>query len=66
MLLILYIFFIFIFSCTNNEQKILTLHQERIVRINGCEDDLCPYDQFKQLYKTELQNCNFNEMCNID
>jgi len=52
--------------CYNNETKILTLHQERIVHLNGCKDGLCSYDKFKQVFATELQNCNFDEMCNID
>lgn len=52
--------------CNNNETKILTLHQERIVHLNGCIDGLCSYEKFKQLFATELQNCNFDEMCNID
>eukprot|EP00102_Acyrthosiphon_pisum_P021964 XP_016659174.1 PREDICTED: multiple inositol polyphosphate phosphatase 1 isoform X2 [Acyrthosiphon pisum] len=55
-----------LYKCNNNETKILTLHQERIVHINGCKDDLCSYEKFKQLFATELKNCNFDEMCNID
>lgn len=55
-----------LYKCNNDETKILTLHQERIVYLNGCKDGLCSYDKFKQLFETELQNCNFNEMCNID
>jgi len=55
-----------IFRCSNDVKKILTLHQERIVRLNGCEDDLCSYNTFKQLYKTQLKTCDFDQMCNID
>jgi len=54
------------FRCNNNETKILTLHQERIIHLKGCEDDLCSYDKFKQLYALELSNCNLGEMCNVD
>lgn len=58
--------FNFIFRCDNNETKILTLHQEKIIRLKGCEDDLCPLDTFQQIYDSELKNCDFNQMCNID
>lgn len=58
--------FILNFRCDNNETKILTLHQEKVVHIKGCESDLCPYDKFKQLYETELKKCDFHQMCNID
>lgn len=54
------------FRCSNNESKILTLHQERIVHLKGCEDSLCSYDVFKRLYETQLKNCDFDQMCNID
>jgi len=59
-------FTIYAFRCNNDVAKILTLHQERIVRLKGCEDNLCLYDTFKQLYETQLKNCDFNQMCNID
>lgn len=54
------------FRCKNNIKKILTLHQERIIRLNGCEDDFCSYDTFKQLYESQLKTCDFDQMCNID
>ncbi|CAH1710080.1 unnamed protein product [Aphis gossypii] len=55
-----------LYKCNNNETKILTLHQEKIVHLDGCEDGLCSYDRFKQLFATEIQNCDFDKMCNID
>lgn len=64
--IIIYHCILVICRCTNNETKILTLHQERIVHLNGCKDGLCSYDHFKQLFATELQHCDFDEMCNID
>lgn len=64
--LIITVFFVFIFRCNDNTSKILTLHQEKIIQLNGCDVDLCPYDKFKQLFETDLKNCDFNQMCDID
>jgi len=65
-LCIIYHYILIICRCNNNETKILTLHQEKIVHLDGCEDGLCSYDRFKQLFATEIQNCDFDKMCNID
>ncbi|XP_050545652.1 multiple inositol polyphosphate phosphatase 1-like isoform X2 [Daktulosphaira vitifoliae] len=54
-----------LFKCYN-DMKILTLHQEKIIRIPGCESDLCSYDTFKKIYQEKLNNCDFNKMCNIE
>lgn len=61
-----YYYFYFVFRCKNDETKVLTLHQERIVRIKGCGNDLCSYDKFKQIFKTDIENCDFDQMCNVD
>lgn len=51
----------------NPEQKILTLHQERPVRLTGCpsEEDLCPSDTFKKVFDMSIKDCNFERMCSL-
>lgn len=53
------------FSC-GQENKILFLHQEKIVKLPSCaKNDLCDFNSIVQYYKESLNNCNFDEMCDI-
>lgn len=51
-----------LFRC-GSELKVLTLHQERPVRIPNCssEDELCPLDFFSE----KVKDCNFESLCSI-
>lgn len=55
----------FILYDCRDEPKVLTLHQERVVRIPGCphDKDLCSLKQMKRVFKDSIERCNFNEMC---
>lgn len=48
-----------------NDEHILTMHQERIVRLPGCSQDLCPLESFQSIYRDHLENCHFNEICQL-
>ncbi|KAJ3646979.1 hypothetical protein Zmor_024534 [Zophobas morio] len=51
-----------LFDC-QDEPKILTLHQEHIVRLPSCADsDLCTMTQFMDYYDTDSE-CLFDQMC---
>ncbi|KAK3930957.1 Multiple inositol polyphosphate phosphatase 1 [Frankliniella fusca] len=54
-------------SEANSEEKILTLHQERPVRLAGCppEEDLCSLETFKKVFSMSIQDCNFQSMCSL-
>lgn len=46
--------------------KVMTMHQERPVTLPGCpEAELCPLDLMQDLYSESLQECNFDQMCDI-
>lgn len=54
------------YSCVNGKQ-ILTLHQERPVRLPGCPDtDLCPLHRIEEIYEDSLLKCDFADMCSLD
>lgn len=52
------------FSCTNGSH-ILTMHQERIVRMPGCSSDLCDMKTLKRLFRKEIENCDFEQICYV-
>ncbi|XP_050420837.1 multiple inositol polyphosphate phosphatase 1-like [Adelges cooleyi] len=54
-----------LYKCNNDDMKIIMLHQERIIKIPGCDAELCSYEKFKLHYQAKLKNCDFNEMCGI-
>lgn len=57
---------VFCCSCEGTE-KVLALHQERIVRLPSCPtSDLCDYDELLKFYKNDAAGCDFNEMCHIE
>lgn len=62
-----FIFKKFFFRCEDG-LKVLTLHQERPIKLPGCPDDteLCPLDKLVNLYHESLYNCTFTEMCQLD
>lgn len=55
-----------LYEC-NDEPKVLTLHQERVVRIPGCpeNEDLCSLKVMKRVFKDSIERCDFNDMCDI-
>lgn len=61
-----------LYKCMNDdddiEYKIQALHQERSINIPGCPVDdnnnnLCDFNIFYNLFKNDIDNCNFDEMC---
>lgn len=49
----------------DDEDKVLTLHQERPVTLPGCpENALCPLKTILKLYEKSYHSCDFKEMCN--
>lgn len=46
---------------------VLTLHQERPIRLPGCpqDQDLCSLKTLKEQYEKHVSSCNFDELCHI-
>ncbi|CAH0564059.1 unnamed protein product [Brassicogethes aeneus] len=54
----------FILHKCGDEEKVLTLHQENVVRLPSCPDsDLCDLQKFKEFYTDSVDHCDFNSMC---
>lgn len=54
----------FIMYECEDEPKVLTMHQERIVRIPGCPQGLCELSTLKKIFKESLE-CDFDEICQL-
>ncbi|XP_034252056.1 multiple inositol polyphosphate phosphatase 1-like [Thrips palmi] len=57
-----------LYKCGNESSaplKILTLHQERPVRLPGCpsHEDLCSIHKFEDAFSSSIKNCDFQNMC---
>lgn len=54
-----------VYGC-GSEDKILTLHQENIVRLPPCPDtDLCDLSLVRDYYFQSLDKCDFTSMCRV-
>ncbi|CAB3255391.1 unnamed protein product [Arctia plantaginis] len=51
-----------LFKCKGGD-RVLTLHQEKIVRLPMCSEDLCPLKKLTNYFQDSIHNCNFNEIC---
>ncbi|XP_004524101.2 multiple inositol polyphosphate phosphatase 1 [Ceratitis capitata] len=57
-----------LYECDNgNGPMILTLHQERPIRLPGCpqDQDLCSLKTLKEKYNRYLTSCDLEEICHI-
>lgn len=45
--------------------KILTLVQEKAVRVKGCDSHFCSADKFIKAYKQMASDCNLQQICRI-
>lgn len=53
------------YRCTGEEDKVLTLHLERSIKIPNCPDDsdLCPLSTIMTLFHKSDDDCNLKNMC---
>nr|XP_023025072.1 multiple inositol polyphosphate phosphatase 1 [Leptinotarsa decemlineata] len=53
-----------LYGC-GSENKLLTLHQENIIRLPACPDtDLCDINKIEEFYLQSFESCDFNSICN--
>ncbi|VEN59241.1 unnamed protein product [Callosobruchus maculatus] len=54
-----------LFGCKEGD-KVLTLHQERVVRLPSCPNsDLCSINQINKYYANSIQGCDFETLCSM-
>ncbi|XP_050345614.1 multiple inositol polyphosphate phosphatase 1-like [Nymphalis io] len=54
-----------LFKCKDGD-KILSLHQERIIKLPMCEEELCPLEYLKEYFYESIHNCDHSDMCRLD
>lgn len=47
------------------DYRLMVKIQEHFVKIDGCDDLLCPLDSFMSRYRSEAQQCDLDEICRI-
>ncbi|KAI5716632.1 hypothetical protein M8J76_015802 [Diaphorina citri] len=53
------------YTC-QDEDYLLTLHQEKPVVLPGCTSPLCPLATLERTYHKSLHECHFEEMCRYE
>lgn len=57
------------YDCSTNslspDYRLMVKIQEHFVEIDGCNDFLCPLDDFLKRYESIANQCDLNEICNI-
>ncbi|KAJ8931672.1 hypothetical protein NQ314_015388 [Rhamnusium bicolor] len=54
-----------LFNC-GGEKKVLTMHQENVVRLPSCPDyDLCEIKKITNHYSHSIKSCDFNSLCSV-
>ncbi|XP_047988558.1 multiple inositol polyphosphate phosphatase 1-like isoform X2 [Leguminivora glycinivorella] len=51
-----------LFECKDGPH-ILTLHQERVVKLPACKKELCPLDHLQQVFHDTIHNCDHAAIC---
>ncbi|KFM71744.1 Multiple inositol polyphosphate phosphatase 1, partial [Stegodyphus mimosarum] len=51
-----------LYQCTN-DLKVVAFHNERMVKLGGCSDTLCPLHDFYEHYEPIAENCDINKIC---
>ncbi|XP_069365747.1 multiple inositol polyphosphate phosphatase 1-like isoform X3 [Maniola hyperantus] len=54
-----------LFKCKDGD-KILTLHQEKVIKLPMCSRELCPLAELKEHFHNTIHNCNFTDLCSVD
>ncbi|CAH0721784.1 unnamed protein product, partial [Brenthis ino] len=54
-----------LYKCKDGD-KLLTLHQERVVKLPMCKSELCPLSHLKEYFHNSIENCDHSEMCKLE
>lgn len=49
--------------CSDNQLKMVTLLNEKLIKLPGCSSELCPLNEFRELFQRLDLNCNLSEIC---
>ncbi|KAL0894031.1 hypothetical protein ABMA27_014097 [Loxostege sticticalis] len=54
-----------LYKCKDGDH-VLTLHQERIIKLPMCESELCPLKHLQEHFHDSIYNCDYSDMCSLD
>ncbi|XP_052757563.1 multiple inositol polyphosphate phosphatase 1 isoform X1 [Galleria mellonella] len=54
-----------LFKCKDGDY-VLTLHQERVIKLPMCEKELCPLTKLLEYFHDSIHNCDYTDMCSLD
>uniref|UniRef100_A0A2A4JZC4 2,3-bisphosphoglycerate 3-phosphatase n=1 Tax=Heliothis virescens TaxID=7102 RepID=A0A2A4JZC4_HELVI len=54
-----------LFKCKDGDH-VLTLHQEKIIKLPMCDHELCPLDHLKEYFHESIYNCDYTDMCKLE
>ncbi|XP_022112716.2 multiple inositol polyphosphate phosphatase 1 [Pieris rapae] len=52
------------YKCKDGD-KILTLHQERVIKLPMCDEELCPLTLLEEYFYNSIHNCNHADICKV-
>ncbi|XP_055948906.1 multiple inositol polyphosphate phosphatase 1-like isoform X2 [Argiope bruennichi] len=51
-----------LYQC-GEEYKVATFHNEKPVKVNGCDDEFCSFNKFSATYEPMSKACNVSKIC---
>ncbi|XP_068629831.1 multiple inositol polyphosphate phosphatase 1 [Battus philenor] len=56
----------FVLYRCKDKDYVLTLHQERVIKLPMCEKELCPMNTLWDYFRDSINDCDINDMCRLD
>ncbi|CAH2073620.1 unnamed protein product, partial [Iphiclides podalirius] len=54
-----------LYKCLDGDY-VLTLHQERVIKLPMCEQELCSLNKLWDYFGDSINDCNINDMCRLN
>ncbi|KAL4714596.1 hypothetical protein ACJJTC_006642 [Scirpophaga incertulas] len=54
-----------LYRCKDGDH-VLTLHQERVIKLPMCAKELCPLQKLEEHFHDSIHNCDYSNMCSLD
>ena len=50
-----------LYKCSNGQQKIAIMHNEKLIQLPGCSSELCPLREFREAFQPK--ECDLSKIC---
>ncbi|RVE49017.1 hypothetical protein evm_006375 [Chilo suppressalis] len=54
-----------LYKCEDGD-KVLVLHQEKVIKLPMCDHELCPLADLEKHFYESIYNCDYSDMCSLD